>query len=143
MQPFATPVTVTHSDDSTNRLFVAQLKGIIYVFENSPTADTKKVFLNISSKLINTGAQEGLLGLAFHPDFVNNPYFFVHYVFDSTGSPVRKWIRISRFTVSPSNPDSALFNSERILFSVPLPDRNHNGRSTCIRSRWKFIYFTW
>lgn len=127
MQPFATPVTVTHSDDNTNRLFVAQLKGIIYVFENSPTADTKKVFLNISSKLINTGAQEGLLGLAFHPDFVNNPYFFVHYVFDSTGSPVRKWIRISRFTVSPSNPDSALFNSERILFSVPLPDRNHNG----------------
>ncbi|MEZ4690103.1 MAG: hypothetical protein R3A12_07930 [Ignavibacteria bacterium] len=60
---------------------MAQLKGIIYVFENSPTADTKKVFLNISSKLINTGAQEGLLGLAFHPDFVNNPYFlFIMYL---------------------------------------------------------------
>ncbi len=127
LQPFATPVTVTHSNDSTNRLFAAQLKGIIYVFENSPTVNSRKVFLNIGSKLINTGAQEGLLGLAFHPDFSNNPYFFVHYIFDSVGSPVRKWIKVSRFTVSPSNPDSALFDSERNLFTIPLPDRNHNG----------------
>lgn len=127
LQPFSTPVTVTHSDDNTNRLYTAQLKGIIYVFDNSPTVNSRKVFLNLGSKLLNLGPQEGLLGLAFHPDFANNPYFYVHYVFDSTGSPVRKWIRVSRFTVSPSNPDSALFDSERILFTVSLPDRNHNG----------------
>ncbi|MBK8982109.1 MAG: PQQ-dependent sugar dehydrogenase [Ignavibacteria bacterium] len=127
LSPFLTPTTVVHSKDSSNRLFAAQLKGVIYVFDNSSSVSTRKVFLNIDSKLQNTGPQEGLLGLTFHYDFPNNPYFFVHYVFDSVGSPVRKWIRVSRFSVSPSNPDSAIFSSEKTLIKVPLPDRNHNG----------------
>ncbi|HMS34588.1 MAG TPA: PQQ-dependent sugar dehydrogenase [Ignavibacteria bacterium] len=127
MPTFSLPVAIINPDDSTNRIFVAQLKGIIYVFKNSDTASTRKVFINISSKVNQTGAEEGLLGLAFHPDFRNNRYFYVHYVFDSTGSPSSRWIRISRFTVSEVNPDSALFSSELKLFTIPLPDRGHNG----------------
>lgn len=124
---FSLPVAVAVPDDNTNRIFVAQLKGIIYVFKNSDTAGTRKVFLNISSKVNQTGSEEGLLGLTLHPDYRNNGYLYVHYVFDSTGSPSQRWIRVSRFSTSSVNPDSGLFNSELKLFTIPLPDRGHNG----------------
>jgi glucose/arabinose dehydrogenase len=127
MPAFSLPVAFVNPNDSTNRIFIAQLKGIIYVFKNSDTAASRKVFINLASKVSQSSSEEGLLGLAFHPDYRNNGYFYVHYVFDSTGSPSLRWIRISRFKVSDSNPDSALLSSELKLFTIPLPDRSHNG----------------
>ena len=127
LAPFSSPVAFLSSGDGTNRVFVPQLRGIIYVFNNSDTVSTRKTFINISSKVSQTGSEEGLLGMTFHPDYRNNHYFYVHYVFDSIGSPSSRWVRISRFTASDTNADTAFINSELKLFTIPLPDRGHNG----------------
>ena len=66
---FSRPVDFQNPGDNSNRIFVVEQGGIIRVFENSENATTSEIFLDISS-LVNTNANEqGLLGLAFHPNF--------------------------------------------------------------------------
>ena len=63
-----------------------------------------------------------MLGLAFHPNYETNGYFYVNY---TAPSPLRTII--SRFSVSSTNPDSADKNSELILLTYDQPYSNHNG----------------
>ena len=69
----------------------------------------------------NTGNEQGLLGLAFHPHYAENGFFYVNYT-DLNGDTV-----IARFQVSPDDPDRADPSSEKRLLSVPQPYPNHNG----------------
>lgn len=108
--------------DETDRLFVVSQSGIIHVFQNDKNAATSKQFLNITDR-VSSGGEMGLLGLAFHPNYLMNGYFYVNY---TISSPSRQ-TRISRFSVSATNPDSADKNSELILFSFTQPYTNHNG----------------
>lgn len=121
---FSNPIEITNADDGTNRMFVAQQRGIIYVFNNSPTVNIRRTFMSLSSKVSQSGNETGLLGLAFHPNYENNRYFYVNFTFDSAGT-LRS--RISRFTASQSNPDTALNSSELILMTLTQPFSNHNG----------------
>src|SRR6187397_2934234 len=68
LSDFQAPLDLVNSADGTNRLFLVQEWGLIYVFNNSPTISTKKVFLDITNK-IATFAQTGILGIAFHPNY--------------------------------------------------------------------------
>jgi len=124
--PFDDPIEMVHALDGTNRLFVAQQAGIIYVFNNSPTVSTRRTFINLTSKVSSStsGTEKGLLGLTFHPDYENNRYFYVNFTFDSAAAI---WSRISRFTASSINPDTALINTEMILLTLSQPYENHNG----------------
>ncbi len=115
------PVDLQNSGDSTDRIFVVEQTGRIKVFDNSPAIQSTKTFLDITDR-VAAGGEMGLLGLAFHPDYENNGYFYVNYTFSS---PLMT--RISRFTVSFANPDSADKNSELILLSFNQPFPNHNG----------------
>lgn len=124
LSAFSLPIELTHADDGTNRLFVVQQRGIIYVFENNPAVTTRKVFLNIASRVSSTGSETGLLGLAFHPQYPDSPYFYVNYT-NTISAQLRTFI--ARYTVSSSNPDSALYGSEKILLSFDQPFTNHNG----------------
>lgn len=63
-----------------------------------------------------------MLGLAFHPNYAQNGYFFVHYSTNNGGAT-----QISRFSVKSSNPNEADPNSELSIFSTPQPYSNHNG----------------
>jgi len=107
--------------DGTNRLFVIEQIGVIQVFENSPTIATSTVFLDIRNKVLY-GGEQGLLGLAFHPNYESNGYFYVNYVADNPRRTV-----IARYSVSPDNPNQALENSELVLLEVNQPFSNHNG----------------
>ncbi|MHB9029111.1 MAG: PQQ-dependent sugar dehydrogenase, partial [Candidatus Latescibacterota bacterium] len=78
--------------------------------------------LDITDRVDSHGNEMGLLGLAFHPDFESNGYFFVDY---TAANPMRTVI--SRFTVSRSNPDSADPRSEFFILEIPQPFENHNG----------------
>lgn len=118
---FEQPVDIQHPGDGSNRLFVLSQPGKIYVFENNSNTSSAKVFLDLTNKVL-FGGEQGLLGLAFHPDYKNNGYFYVDY---TTGNPRRTVI--SRFKVSASNPDAADVNSEQILLEVNQPYSNHNG----------------
>jgi hypothetical protein len=117
---FSSPVDMQYAPDGTDRLFVLEQSGIIKVFENNGNTTTVKTFLDITDR-VTSGGETGLLGLAFHPDYANNGYFYVDY---TTPSPLRT--HVSRFQVT-SNPDSADKSSELVLLEVNQPFSNHNG----------------
>lgn len=94
---------------------------MIHVFENDVETSSSSIFLDISDK-IKFGGEMGLLGLAFHPDFDENGYFFVDYITEENG-PLRSVI--SRF--SSVNNIIAEPDSELILLEVEQPYTNHNG----------------
>jgi glucose/arabinose dehydrogenase len=121
---FTHPVLVTHAGDGTNRVFVVQQNGVIRVFANDSavTSGAASTFLNITARLSSTGGEEGLLGLAFHPDYASNGYFYVNY---TAPSPLRTVV--SRFSVMPGNPNKADSLSETVLLTVNQPFSNHNG----------------
>lgn len=113
------PVEITHANDT--RLFVVQQDGIIKIIQPNGTINATP-FLNISSKIVY-GGERGLLGLAFHPQYATNGYFFVYYN-NTAGN-----IIVARYSVSPGNPDIADPATEKILLNIPKPFSNHNGGS--------------
>jgi uncharacterized repeat protein (TIGR03806 family) len=103
-----------------DRLVVIEQQGIIRVFNNEPTTAASAVILDITA-VVSFGGEEGLLGLAFDPDFVVNRYFYVHY---SATGPRRSVI--ARFTWD-SLLDQADPATEKILLQIAQPYSNHNG----------------
>lgn len=116
---FTSPVEITNANDT--RLFVVQQNGIIKIVQPNGTTNSAD-FMNISSKVL-FGGERGLLGLAFHPQYSTNGYFFVYYN-NTAGN-----IIVARYSVSPTNPDVADPASEKILLNIPKPFDNHNGGS--------------
>lgn len=103
--------------DPFGRLWVVEKLGHIRLIQNGQL-DLDTLFLNIDDRVNNDGNEMGLLGLALHPNFAQNGYFYVNY----TGA--RGDTFISRFT---ANGDSADPNSEVVLLRVKQPYPNHNG----------------
>ncbi|UJS18607.1 MAG: PQQ-dependent sugar dehydrogenase [Candidatus Jettenia sp.] len=119
---FINPTDIQNSGDGTNRLFVLEQQGIISVFRNSSRTKEKQIFLDIRDRVNDRGAEEGLLGLAFHPDFKNNGFFYVNY----TASNPRRTV-IARYNVHQATPNAALKDSELIIMQFSQPFSNHNG----------------
>ncbi len=119
---FNKPVEFQHANDNSNRVFIVEKPGVIKVLVNSNTTDSADVFLDITSKVKSDGNEEGLLGLAFHPNYSINGYFFIYYIADSPRRSV-----ISRFSVSETNPNQANISSELVLLEILQPYSNHNG----------------
>lgn len=114
-------IDLEFSSRSINLLYSVEQRGVIHVFENDVETSSSSIFLDISDK-IKFGGEMGLLGLAFHPDFDENGYFFVDYITEENG-PLRSVI--SRF--SSVNNIIAEPDSELILLEVEQPYTNHNG----------------
>ena len=131
---FSSPVFLTDAGDGTNRVFVVQQNGIIKVFPNASTITTSKTFLDITDR-VASGGEMGLLGLAFHPDYSSNGYFYVNY---TTNNPTRRTV-IARFSVT-SNPDSADKNSELEILTYRQPFSNHNGGWVGFRPSDGYLY---
>lgn len=117
---FNDPVDIASAGNG--RLFIVERDGIIRVVNNDPAATTAPVFLDIRSR-VSAGGETGLLGLAFHPNYAQNGFFYVNYTHDQDGTLVT---RIARFRVS-GNPNAADPNSELILLTVTQPFGNHNA----------------
>lgn len=111
------PLNIQNAQDG--RLFIVEKTGKIKVIlENGNLSSTP--FLDISEQLTTQG-ERGLLGLAFHPDFSSNGYFYVNYT-NHEGNT-----EISRFQVDSSNPNIANPNSETHILHYLQPESNHNG----------------
>ncbi len=119
---FTRPVDLQDARDGTGRLFVVEQAGVIKVFPNNPSAAQSETFLDIRNRVNDSGNEEGLLGLAFHPDYGANGYFYVNYTSNNPNVTV-----IARYSVSASDPDLADPNSEEILLTIGQPFGNHNG----------------
>ncbi|MEZ4858056.1 MAG: PQQ-dependent sugar dehydrogenase [Flavobacteriaceae bacterium] len=116
---FSSSVDLQNAGDE--RLFVVEQEGIIKIL--NPDGSTNPTpFLNITA-IVGAGGERGLLGLAFHPEYANNGYFYVHYS-DNSGDT-----QISRFKVDSGNPDIADPNTEFQILNVNQPASNHNGGS--------------
>jgi len=113
------PIGLTNAGDGSGRLFVNQRDGRIRVVSADGTLQTAD-FVDLSNR-IQAGGEQGLLGVAFHPDFAANGRVFVHYSRAGDGATV-----ISELTASAdrSTADPA---SERVLFTLDQPFANHNG----------------
>lgn len=123
------PILLTHAGDGSNRVFVPQQQGIIHVFKNTDDAQKTKVFLDISDRVAYKDNQneQGLLGVAFHPNYKKTGEFFVYY----TASDTENTNFVSRFKVSKDDPDVADPYSEEELFRTPQPYWNHDGGTIC------------
>ena len=105
-----------------DRLFIVEQVGRIKISNLQGVLNTN-TFLNIQSKVGSTGNEQGLLGLAFSPNYATDRRFYVNYT-NLQGTSV-----IARYTTSATNPDSCSATSEEILFTVSQPYSNHNGGS--------------
>ncbi len=119
---FASPLFVTHAPGDFARIFVVERAGRIKVVDLKTAS--ARVFLDIRSS-VGTIGERGLLGLAFHPNYAENGFFYVNYT--TPGTPFET--RISRFSVSgdPKTSNVALPASESILLTYAQPFVNHNG----------------
>lgn len=133
---FDRPLNLQHAGDQSNRLFIEEQGGVIYVIENGSETSDKTVFLNISNRITDDRNEQGLLGLAFHPDYETNGFFYVNYTASGSGRTV-----ISRFHVSDDNPNKADPNSEMEILSYSQPFPNHNGGDLAFGPRG-YLYIT-
>ncbi|MBL7775686.1 MAG: PQQ-dependent sugar dehydrogenase [Saprospiraceae bacterium] len=116
---FTRPVDIVHCGDS--RLFVVEQAGRIWVLD-SLGVRLPGPFLDIVSRVRSTNSEQGLLGLAFPPDYAQTGYFYVNYTRQTDGAT-----RVSRFSVNPGNPNLAEPDSEFILLTQSQPYTNHNA----------------
>ncbi len=121
---FVDPVGIHHAGDGSNRLFVVEQEGRIKVFNNDSNINSAQTFLDIRSIVDQDGGytEEGLLGLAFHPNYNENGYFYVNY---TDYGPKRNVI--ARYSVDPENPNEADYFSSEVILEVNQPYTNHNG----------------
>lgn len=114
---FSSPVDISHAGD--DRLFITERRGRIQILFSDGNKSTVP-FLDIDPR-VRSGGEQGLLGLAFSPQYAQNGEFYVNY----TGNDGRT--RISRFYRDSANVNLADPNSEEILLNVRQPFANHNG----------------
>jgi glucose/arabinose dehydrogenase len=121
------PIVLTHANDGSGRTFLATQHGVIHVIEKG--AKESKVFLDIQAKTLykDTEDEQGLLGLAFHPNYKSNGEFFVFY---TDKSKVRE-NALCRFKVSKDDPNKADPASEQELMRVGHKYWNHDGGTVC------------
>lgn len=118
---FNSPIAIQNAGD--DRLFIVERAGIIKIINGDGSINGAS-FLNIDSIVENStgpGEEGGLLGLAFHPSYQSNGFFFVNYT-NNSGNSV-----ISRFSLSNGDMNLADSNSELILLTINQPFTNHNG----------------
>lgn len=130
----AKAIYITQPKQEKNRLFVVNQKGFIHIIENEKTLKTP--FLDISDRVhgsLTPGSEEGLLGLAFHPDYADNGYFYVNYV-NKNDSTI-----VSRFSTSDEI-NIADKDSEKRILAIPQPYGNHNGGHMAFGPKDGFLY---
>lgn len=128
---FANPVCLAAPPGETNRLFILEKIGTIIVITNL-AAPTRSVFLNMTARVTSSTSvsdERGLLGLAFHPGYATNGYFYVYYTgpANTTASSGGMHDIVARYQVSAANPNQADAASHTpILVQYDQAD-NHNG----------------
>jgi glucose/arabinose dehydrogenase len=117
---YSSPVGVENCGDT--RLFIVEQEGKIIICDSSGVRKTTP-YLDITDRVLFKGEQ-GLLGLAFDPNYLKNGFFYVNYINKSGNT------QISRFKVKPDNANQANKGSEKLILEINQPFNNHNGGCT-------------
>lgn len=118
---FERMVYLTYPEGMPDRLYLVLQPGRIMAFDNVPNPSPPETFLDIRNEVSDRGNEEGLLGLAFDPDYQSNGYFYVYY---SAASPRRSVI--ARYHAPPGS-DRVDPSTEKIIMEIGQPFSNHNG----------------
>lgn len=120
---FNRPLYLANADDGSERLFVLEQTGKVWIIKDGVRAQQPYLDLSalVTATANNTYSEQGLLGLAFHPEYATNGRFFVNYT-DRGGRTV-----VARYQVSLSNQEVADAGSGQIIFQLEQPFANHNG----------------
>ena len=118
VQGLSFPIFLTAPRGDGDRLFVVERDGRIRIVRNG--AIEEPPFLDVGDRITTLGGEQGLLGLAFHPEYASNGYLYVNYT-DTLGHT-----QVVRYTVSV-DPDSADAASALPIITVEQPYPNHNG----------------
>ena len=129
---FTSPVILIDPDDGSQRLFLVDQTGLIFIIEDGRRIE--KPFLDLRARIVDLNSfyeERGLLGLAFHPDFIENGRFYVSYSghLQNELSP-EEWDHttyISEFTVSANDPNQADPDSERVILTMDKPGYNYEA----------------
>ncbi len=114
----SSPIFVTHAGDATNRLFIAEQRGVVDVLQ--PGASVATAFLDIRTRVL-AGGERGLLGLAFHPHYASNGRFFVYYTRVPDGAVI-----VAEYSAS-ADPNVANGTGTTLLEIAHPVNANHNG----------------
>jgi glucose/arabinose dehydrogenase len=123
------PLYVTTPPGDHNRLFIVERPGTIRIIKNGVLQATP--FLDITAK-VSTGAEQGILGMAFPPDYATSKYFVVYYVNPSVQTV------LSRFHVASASSDTAL-TGEDTLLTIQQPGGDHNGGMLAYRDGYLYL----
>jgi glucose/arabinose dehydrogenase len=131
---FSNPVCIASPPGETNRLFIVEKHGRIIVITNLMDP-TRSIFMDISSRVsvdnssesADVSGEEGLLGMAFHPGYMTNGYFYVYYTGQATNGTSGLHDILSRFQISSSNTNQGNPNSETQLIVQYDRADNHNS----------------
>ena len=127
------PILVT-SAPGTSRLFVVERAGRIRVYSKGHLLSTS--YLDLRSKVNSSGGEEGMLGLAFAPDFAKTHKLWVTY---TTGNGS---LRLSRFTASSGSSSTVSRSTEKVLLTVPHPTYQNHNSGMLTFGRDGFLYLT-
>jgi glucose/arabinose dehydrogenase len=116
-------VALADPGDGSGRLFIVQRGGTIRIWQAGALLPGN--FLSIAVDA--SGGEEGLLGLAFHPDYTSNGYFFVNYTAAGTGTVIARFQVQSAELPGTGSPNFADPATEDRLLTFPQPFENHNG----------------
>jgi len=119
---FSEMTNLVQPNDNSGLIFITEQRGVINAFAASRPQDGSYVFLDISDRVNRGGDEEGLLGLAFDPEYQANGYFYVYY---SAANPRRSIL--SRFGLEQGTSAVGDLQSEVIVLEVEEPFANHNG----------------
>lgn len=112
------PLFVTHVND--DRIFIVEQGGKVKILKNNKIEVIP--FLNITDRVNSRSNEQGLLGLAFHPDFKKNGFIYVNYIANGANRTI-----VSRFNLLAGNSNVIDSLSEKILIIIQQPFTNHNG----------------
>lgn len=112
------PVGLLNAGDGSGRIFIIEQPGKIRIFQNGSLLSTP--FLDIQQRVNDGSSEQGLLGLAFHPQYAQNGYFFINYT-DARGDTIIARLRVS------ADPNLADTTTEEIILTIGQPYGNHNG----------------
>ena len=113
------PLFVTHAGDGSGRIFVLEKVGKIRIVVDGTLVETP--FLDITDRVRSSANEQGLLGLAFAPNYAESGFFFVNYT-DDDGNTV-----VARYTVTADDANQADPASEFVVLQIEQPASNHNG----------------
>lgn len=130
------PVALIVPPDGTNRRFLVEQTGKIRLLPGDESASAAPTFLDLTDRMeVDKDFEEGLLGLAFHPQYAENGKFYVYY---SKQGPKRSVL--SEFQVMKGDADVADPASERILMEIQQPEWNHNSGNLLFDPESGYLY---